>query len=172
MKASTNNSISKLTTLTLALFVVMMSSSAHAVEPAAQNSQPVPHVTIPSSHDAISTRSSRAPHSLFRTDQGMPLAREDVDPIKTAVVPGRAFVPSTTPSNTRPTYTPITPRYQSAPQSQPMAPRYQSPAGGTIKGKNKPVDPQVKISSRNTDPKMLGFLRNTSMQELIIVQAF
>ncbi len=182
MKASLNNSISKLTTLNLALFVLLMSSPTHADETIVQNPQPQFATATPSNHDAASPLTSRVPHTVFPTDQGMPLAREDVDLTRTAVVPGRAFVPSTTPRETHPTYTPITPRYQPAPQYNQPAPKYQqptipqynqpapqspqTPAGGELLGNNKPTDPQVKISSRNTDPKMLGFLRTTSMQEL------
>ncbi len=180
MKASSNNSITKVTQLTLALFVFLLSGTASA-EPTETETR-VQHATESTSavHRHTSTHVSTVSHIVFNNDQGMPLAREDVNPIRTAVVPGQSFVPSTAPRYTPPTHQPshqpATPQYRT-PQYQ--TPQYQTPqyqVPGTIPriptdvkfdDSNRPDKSQLKISSRFTNPKMLGFLRSTSMQELV-----
>ena len=151
MNASFYNSMTKLTHVYLALFVLLLSSSASAETTSTPSDLHPVGKPLTVVRQSTSTAISAVTRNVIPNDQGTPLAREDVDPVRTAVVPGRAFVPSTVPQDSGPVYRPATP---------------QIPSDVEFGEPNKPSEVQLKISSRNTNPKMLGFLRSTSMQEL------
>lgn len=194
MKASFNNSISLFTSLCLMLFV-MFSNISLAVDQTDSVSLESSRLETPVSHNSRTFMSSVMEN--IADEEGMPRAREDVDPVRTAVVPGKAYIPGNTPQYSNPSYTPnynsvpqqqevlpgsrggqpswpnapgypsTVPQYQSVPQYQngPQAPINTVP-GGANYGTPEPDKTQLKISSRATDPKMQGFLRATSMQQL------
>lgn len=175
MNASIQNSIFK--TVLFTLFALLI-GGMHSQEAIADETPLTSSVhTIYVSGQVDSSISTDFTTITFDNDDGKPLAREDVDPIRTAIVPGKAFVPATAPryngsvlpSQSVPTpqphqYQPATPEYQPGPGRDRYIPNI--PEDVDFGPAAKPDQTQLKISSRATDPKMQGFLRSTSMQQL------
>lgn len=164
-----NASIQK-SVLFVTIVLLMMSLSVSAEETVTQPHYFAGNATPVTSVRKSTFNSSRNPMNALLVRHAMPLAREDVDPIKTAIVPGKVNVPATAP--TREEIREIFPALMQPEQPQdrlqnpyaPVAPTYPSQ-----QDLGRPVDPdrsQLKISARATDPKMQGFLRSTSMQQL------
>lgn len=178
MNASTNKLIVKLTHVTLTLALLVFCSTATPELLAEVNRHPSASKPTSATIHTTAETTSATTLVIFHSDEGMPRAREDVEPVRTAVVPGTSYIPVpatnfNTPNhpgnwpinevlphqggnfNTAPTYqTP--PSYQPAPQ--PVAP--------ATTPSRKDIDPQLKISNRYNDSKMLSFLRSASMQQL------
>ena len=157
MKSSIHNSICTLASITLTLFAIL-SSDLDAVE----TSLPAPQFSTQKTYQSIVSVSQSDARSFtaFRNDHNSPRAREQVEAIRTAVVPGQIKIDSTVPSYSTPAVIGndyVLPTY-SVPTNTQMAP---PPPEETSDEKR-----QKEITSRFSDPKMLNFVSRTSMREL------
>ena len=166
MNASIQNSIFK--TVYFILFALLISGFSSTTATAAETQSTHSVNTIYDSSQVNSSTSSDLNTIVIDNDDGMPLVREDVDLIRTAIVPGKAYVPATTPQYNNQQYnTPVyTTPHQSQPQYSPNQYVPNIPTDVDFGPAAKPDQTQLKISARATDPKMQGFLRSTSMQQL------
>jgi len=96
MNASIQNSIFK--TVYFILFALLISGFSSTTATAAETQSTHSVNTIYVSSQVNSSTSSDLNTIVIDNDDGMPLVREDVDLIRTAIVPGKAYVPATTPN--------------------------------------------------------------------------
>ncbi|MEW4489170.1 S41 family peptidase [Thalassoglobus sp. JC818] len=172
MSHSIKNNLTSTFVATLAFLVLLGGGFAHS-EMAIQHVEKSRPTFFSHTNELNSVARTESRFDISHDDRGMPLAREDVAPIRTAVVPGRGQS-----SPTLPSYTPTTPGYSNPVQPQfPSQPQYIVPGTGApsspinipTQNPSTPQTPdqkQTEITSRFSDPKMLGFLSNASMQQL------
>lgn len=144
----------------IALMLVLTGLHSTQVIVAAEATRPVAITVIPTT---VQTPATVIDH-IIHIDTKTPLAREDVDAVRVAVVPGKAYIPATTPQSQEV----IPGQFR-----QPLRPGHQRPIapqpGSTdfrLGTPRQPSDLHKKISARATDTKMQTFVRSTSMQQL------